>query len=108
VSEQEPTLREVLWRLNEVAKQLSQLAQDMRQDRIDAANTYVRKDVYAPDHAWITSRVKDVETVIDDRDKVADATRRQIAVGIIIALLAAVPALVLAINNFLAAGGQTP
>ena len=104
----EPTLSEVLWRLDEVSRQMTILAADLKND-------YVRKDVYEARHNSMANRVakaeseiKDVETELAEKDKAADNFRRQIFVGIILAAIPAVLGLLLALNNFLAAGGATP
>lgn len=100
----EPSNGEVMRRLDEVSRQLLQLAQDMRDDRNTAADTYVRKDVFTPTHEATTRRIEDLERESAEREKAQDAFRRQIIVTVIAAALPAVLALVLAINNVLNAG----
>lgn len=104
----EPTLGEVLRRLNEVSATMQDMAQRLERERVENAVTFVRKDVYDARHVILTERVKGLEQDADDREKAAEAFRRQVLVVVIGVALPAFLALVLAVNNFLAAGGQTP
>ena len=108
----EPTLHEVLRKLNEVVATLTKLA-----DRLD--RDYVRKDVNDERLLNIAIRITKAEAEAEEaeekalereRQKERDAAsfRRQIIVGLVVAAVPAVLGLVLAINNFLAAGGATP
>jgi len=45
-SPDEPTLGEVLRRIDGLTMQVTALVSELKQDRIDAAKTYVRQDVY--------------------------------------------------------------
>lgn len=97
----EPTLGEVLRRLDEVANTLTNLASRLDKD-------YVRKDVYGEWREAMAQRVKDIEAELDEKVRDATAFRRQIIVCLVGVGVPAVLAMVLAINNFLAAGGATP
>lgn len=93
----EPTLGEVLRRLEDVARRLE-----------SAEATYVRKDVYDARHNNVTRRVEQIETEMDAREKSAEAFRRQVLLLVIGLAIPAVVSLLLAVNNFLASGGATP
>lgn len=41
-----PTLGEVMRRLDNIVTELGKIASEMKQDRLDAAKTYVRQDLY--------------------------------------------------------------
>lgn len=104
----EPTLGEVLRRLNEVSGQMTALGNQMAQDRRDAADTYVRRDVYDARHAGVLRRVDEIEADADTREKAAADFRRQLLFIVLGTAIPAVFALLLAINNFLANGAATP
>lgn len=104
----EPTLGEVLRRLEQVSKTLADLAKEMRQDRIDAAQTYVRKDVYDRDHKAQADDITDLQTYNKDREKREADTRRQLMFLMLSIAVPAILGLLLAVNNFISAGGQTP
>ena len=104
----EPTLGEVLRRLDQVAAQLGSMATKLDTDRVENANIYLRKDVANERHASVVRRVESVETDLEERDRTAESFRRQIIVGLVLAAVPAIVALALAVNNFLAAGGATP
>lgn len=106
--EHEPTLGEVLRRLDQVSSQMTTLAADMRQDRLDAAQTYVRKDVYESRHKNLKDDVEDLQQYNKDREKREADTRRQFMFLMLSIAVPAILGLLLAVNNFLATGGQTP
>lgn len=93
----EPTLGEVLRRLEDVARRLE-----------SAEATYVRKDVYDARHNNVTRRLDAIERDQEDREKAAETFRRQVLLLVLGISIPAVLSLLLAINNFLASGGQTP
>lgn len=101
----EPTLGEVLRRLDEVAKQMADMASQMREDRLQTAATYVRQDVYIAqrqaDQAVVADLNGEVRSVKDER-KADQASRRQIWLSLGIAALSTVTAIALAIVNLLA------
>ena len=101
----EPTLGEVMRRLDEVAKQLGRMANEMREDRQQNAATFVRQDVYIAqrhaDQAVVADLHGDIRTVKDER-KQDQASRRQIWLSLGIAALSTVTAIALAVVNLLA------
>lgn len=105
--EGEPTLGEVLRRLDEVSRQMSALGTQMGQDRRDVASTYVPREVYEARHAAITRRVDELEADFDIREKTSADFRRQLLFLVLGTAIPAVLALLLAINNFLANGAAT-
>ena len=77
----EPTLGEVLRRLDEVSRQLIDTSREMKEDRKSAAATYVRQDVYIAqrqaDAAVLADTHGDIQSIKDDRRKDADWKRQQ-------------------------------
>jgi hypothetical protein len=76
----EPTLGEVLRRLEEVSRQMIELARELKEDRAANAATFVRQDVYiaqrladqstvADLHGDIRSVKDDIKAVKEDRQK---------------------------------------
>src|SRR5690348_10619280 len=57
MTQAEPTMGEVMRRLDEVARQMSELFREIKEDRAAAAATFVRQDVYIAqrhaDHAVV-------------------------------------------------------
>lgn len=104
----EPSLGEVMRRLEDVVGQMQAVTQ--RMDRQQEANdkTFVRRDVYDARHTNLTRRLELMEKETDEREKASDAFRRQAILVVISVALPAIIALLLAINNFLASGGRTP
>lgn len=76
-----PHLGEVMRRLDGVVSQLSQIAAEMKQDRAEAAKTYVRQDLYIAnrqaDGAVVADLNGDLHALRADRDRDAQQ-RRQI------------------------------
>lgn len=103
----EPTLGEVFRRLDEVSRQLAALADQMAKDRVAAEVVYVRKDVYGAETLALTTRVGKIEQDDEIRDRDAAAFRRQVFFIVLGSALPAIAGLLLAVNNFLAAGGRT-
>lgn len=56
----EPTLGEVLRRLDEVSRQLIDIVREIKEDRVDAAKTYVRQDVYIAERQASNAVVADL------------------------------------------------
>lgn len=104
----EPSNGEVMRRLDEVVRTLAGLAQEMRDDRRAAADTYVRKDVFTPMHDGTQRRIAELETENAEREKAQDAFRRQIIVGVVLLAIPALISLVVSFNNLVASGGATP
>ena len=98
-----PTLSEVMRRLNDVAKQLAQIAAEMKQDRADAARTYVRQDLYLAqrqaDAAVVADLNGDIQAIKVERDRDA-AQRRQMLMwlgGLTVTVLIGLAGLVVSI-----------
>lgn len=95
----EPTLGEVMRRLEETSRQLADLAAQMRDDRAHAAQTYVRQDVYLAqrqaDHAVVADLQGDIKAVDTKVDSTETARRANVkwAIGTGIALAAVLVAL---------------
>lgn len=111
----EPSLGEVLRRVDEVSRQMKDIADAMTIERRENAATYLRRDLYEARHTALTKRMDGVESELaDDRKaaaddrKAADNARRQFVIGLVLLAIPAIFGLVLAINNFLVTGGQTP
>jgi hypothetical protein len=103
----EPSLGEVLRRLDDVARQMTALALQMRDDRLEAAATFVRQDVYTANTIALTTRVTKIEADDEAKEKDAAAFRRQLLFIILAVAIPAIASLLLAVNNFLAAGGAS-
>jgi hypothetical protein len=56
----EPTMGEILRRLDEVSRQMIDLAREMKDDRSAAAATYVRQDVYFAQRQAMESMIADL------------------------------------------------
>lgn len=104
----EISLGEVLRRLDQVSASMVTLAAEMRQDRQDAASTYVRKDVYERDEKSHSDDILDLQTYNKDREKRDADTRRQLVFLLLGIAIPAILGLLLAVNNFISAGGPTP
>lgn len=102
----EPSLGEVLRRLEDVSRQLASLASQMAEDRREAAVTFVRQDVYSSQQQGIERRVGDLERDVELKEKTAAETRRQFVFLCLGIAIPAILGLLLAINNFVNAGGQ--
>jgi len=89
----EPTLHEVLRRLDEYAKNLQEFVKEMREDRRKTEQTYVRRDVY---EAETKTRAGELQAIRDDLGNEIKArqeeqkNRRFLAVGIVVAAFGAV------------------
>lgn len=99
----EPSLGEVMRRIEDVTNVLSRMTSDMQNDRRDAASTYVRKDVQDGVNVALKERVSSLEGESDEREKRAADGRRQILLLVLGVSLPAIGALLLAVNNFLTA-----
>lgn len=102
----EPTLGEVIRRLDAVSLQLTTLAAQMAQDRRDAAQTYVSRELYNARHEVIRRDVDELKQENEERNKTDAATRRQILFLVLGAVLTAVCSLIVA--TYLASGGLSP
>lgn len=87
---------------------MSAVVAEMRSERIENAKTYLRADVYEARYESSMKRLETLEIDSDAKEKSAEQFRRQVFVAIISFAIPAVFGLILAVNNFLASGGQTP
>lgn len=101
----EPTLGEAMRRLDSVTRQLEALAKSMAEDRRDFASTYVRYDVYTARHGHLESRVKDLETDAELKEKTAAETRRQFVFLVLSIAIPAIIGLLLGIASITGAPG---
>jgi hypothetical protein len=82
----EPTLGEVLRRLDDVSRELKDVLREMKDDRAANAATYVRRDVYLAERTTIEANVADLHGDIKkgiadlhrDIEKVADGLGREV------------------------------
>jgi hypothetical protein len=78
---EEPTLGEILRRLDDVSRQLIDLTREIKDDRAATAATYVRQDVYLAqrlaDQSVVADLHGDIRTVKDERKKDNDWKRQQ-------------------------------
>lgn len=102
----EPTLGEVLRRLEEVVRQLTDISSQMKADRVEASNTYVRKDVYGAEYTSHERRLKDLEDENQTREKQAADTRRQFIFLVLSLAIPVIASLLLSVNQYLASGGK--
>ena len=108
----EPTIAELVRRLDEIATQQREMLREMREDRALMAATYVRQDVYDSRHthlrAEMTAAIKDVaDDVADDRrrQEKSDDRWKQLAFTVGGSLLLMLVTAAFAISNFMARGG---
>ena len=111
----EPTLGEVMRRLDSLVSTVSDLVHQLREDRRHNANTYVRRDwqeeARNADHAMIREIAKDVAEMQRQRDLDAKAQRaeaerqsnfrRQVGLGAALGILSIAGMFGLAIFNLL-------
>jgi hypothetical protein len=104
-SNDEPTMGEVLRRLDEVSRQLLDLAAQMREDRDKAAATFVRQDVYQAqriaDQAVVADLNGDIRAVNKARESDA-GFRRQVWLTMGALAITTLVTIVIAIFNFVA------
>lgn len=115
---EEPTLGEVMRQLMSLSQQVERLVERLEKDRIDAAATYVRRDVYTAERQALESNISDVRTDVtavnvkvdekngkvndritrlEDQQKAADEKRRQVwltIAGLFITVVLGIAALV--------------
>lgn len=103
----EPTLGEVLRRLDEVARQMTTLSLQLVEDRREAAATFVRRDVYEARTESLTRDVSDLKADADAKEKTAAETRRQFVFLVLGIAIPAILGLLLAVTNFLSTSGVT-
>lgn len=98
----EPTTGEVLRRLDEVSQQMRDIAQQLREDRLASAATYVRQDVYMAqrqaDSAVVADLAGDVMAI--NRARESDAGwRRQVLLTLAVLAISTLVSIALAIVN---------
>jgi ElaB/YqjD/DUF883 family membrane-anchored ribosome-binding protein len=60
----EPTLGEVLRRIDGLTQQVRELVAELKEDRVAAERTYMRQDVFASERKTLESNLSDVRTDI--------------------------------------------
>lgn len=69
----EPTTGEIVRRLDALTAQIAELVSELKQDRADAAKTYVRQDVYIAekraDRAVVSDLQSDIAALRTDTDR---------------------------------------
>lgn len=77
----EPTIGEVIRRLDSIALQLTEVVKEIKDDRADNAKTFVRQDVYIAqrqaDQAVVADLHGDIRTVKADRQKDTESQRQR-------------------------------
>ncbi len=77
--QQDPTLGEVIRRLDEIVERQERMLDRMDRDRVEAAKTYVRQDVYSAERQVVEANVADVRTdiaALDAKFENAETKRR--------------------------------
>lgn len=101
----EPTLGEVIRRLDDVSRQLVELTREIKDDRSANAATFVRQDVYVAqrqaDGAVVADLHGEIRTLKESRQKDSD-WRRQQNLSLAVVAIGAVVSIALAIVNILA------
>lgn len=89
----DPTIHEVLRRLNEYATNLQDFVREMREERRKTEQTYVRRDVY---EAETKTRAAELQALRDDLGNEITArqeeqkSKRVLTIGIVVAAFGAV------------------
>lgn len=101
----EPTLGEVLRRLDDLISKVGDLAKELKEDRASAAATFVRQDVYVAqrlaDQAVVADLNGDIQAVKADRAKDSDWKRQQ-NLSLAVMAITVLVSIALAIANFVA------
>ena len=87
----EPTVAELVRRLDESSRQIRDLLEELRRDRATYEQIFVRRDVYEAHRTQDVSAVEDIE----ERMRAAEAFRRQIMAGAAVQVIGVVIALAL-------------
>jgi hypothetical protein len=101
----EPTMGEVLRRLDDVARQLDATAKRMHEDRLRAEQTFVRLDVYNSDRRGDERALSEVQRDVQDvqEDRKTDVNwRRQVMLALACVAITAIVTAALAVSNYLA------
>lgn len=72
----QPTPAEIMRRLDEAIRQITDLAAQMREDRQAAAATYVRQDVYTSDRRLVDATIADVRHDVGAHDTDIETNRK--------------------------------
>src|ERR1700754_155213 len=96
---------EVLRRVDDLVREIKALAEQMRDDRVHAAQTFVRLDVYASDRRGdalaVTEAQKDLAEMQSNAK--ADANwRRQVMLALAVLAITTLVTVGIAISNYLA------
>ena len=98
-----PTLGEVMRRLDSIVAQLGQIAAELKQDRSDAARTYVRQDLYLAQRqadAAVTADLQgDIQSIKTDRNRDAQQRRQMVMwlAGLTVTVLLGIASIVVSI-----------
>ena len=106
MSADEPTIGEVMRRLDEFMKRLDTLTAQLADDRRDFARNYVPRELYEARHLSLDRRVTVLETDSEAKEKTAAETRRQFMFMVLGIALPALGGLFLSV--FLVLGDATP
>jgi hypothetical protein len=104
----EPTLGEVMRRLEQVSRDMAAISTQLAEDRRTAETTFVRKDVYAAETFATGGRVKKLEDDNEAKEKESAAFRRQVLLMILGIAIPAIAGLLLTVNTILSNGGVSP
>ncbi len=101
--DQQPTIGELMRRMDDLVRQIERLATAINEDRQAAIMRFVTKEVYDVRHEELARRVTDLETENTTRERAADGRKWQF---IFIAITLTVPVIVnllFSINQFMSA-----
>ena len=104
----EPTMGEVVRRLEDIAKQIERTSNDIRTDRAEQARTYVRQDVYTSDkrsEGLARDAIARAAKELEDRLDKADAFKRQIVAGVSVGAILLVVNIIIGMSALLATKG---
>jgi hypothetical protein len=99
-----PTLGEILRRLEDAIRQISELAKQMREDRVYANQTYVRQDVYNANRTADELRVLEAQKDLDEVNRLREVDnnwRRQIMLAVAILSITTLVTIAIAISNYM-------
>lgn len=101
----EPTMSEVVRRLDDLRLQIIDTVAKMRDDKRHADDTFVRRDVYESDRRAIAIQAVEAQKDVDElsRHREADAQwRRQIMLAVAVLAITSLVTVAIAISNYLA------
>lgn len=88
--DQPPTIGEVIRRLDALARSIEELGKEIREDRKEAAATYVRRDLYVAerlaDQTVTADLAREIGAIREDRKSDA-GFRRQVLLGLSLAAI---------------------